>query len=82
MRNSLPSPVGPLPDLAGDAGLVAPLGDADAWAAALEACLDDDRAAELGRRGRARAATYTWAATARATVQAYRAAIAARAERR
>lgn len=76
------SPVGPLPDLAGDAGLVAPLGDADAWAAALEACLDDDRAADLGRRGRTRAATYTWAATARATVQAYRAAIAARAERR
>ena len=38
------SPVGPLPDLVGDAGVMAPLDAPDAWADALEACLDDDRA--------------------------------------
>jgi alpha-1,3-rhamnosyl/mannosyltransferase len=76
------SPVGPLPELVGDAGLVAPLGDVDAWTAALEACLDDARAGALGARGTTRAAGYTWHATATATLGAYVAAIAARAERR
>lgn len=76
------SPAGPLPDLVGDAGLVAPLDAPDAWADAIEACLDDIRARAWGARGRARASAYTWAATAAGTVRAYRAAMAARAERR
>lgn len=76
------SPVGPMPDLVGDAGLVAPLDDVAAWTDALEACLDDARALALGARGAARAADYTWRATGEATTRAYRAAVAARAERR
>lgn len=76
------SPVGPMPELVGDAGLVAPLGDVEAWATALEACLDDTRVRTLGARGITRAARHTWAATATTTLGAYRAAIAARAERR
>ncbi|MFN7980002.1 MAG: glycosyltransferase family 1 protein [Vicinamibacterales bacterium] len=76
------SPVGPMPDLVGDGGLVAPLADVAAWTDALEACLDDARVRHLGARGAARAAAYSWRATATATLQAYRAAIAARAERR
>lgn len=76
------SPVGPVPDLVGDAGLIAPLGAVETWADALEACLDDTRALALGNRGLARAARYTWAATADATLGAYHAAIAARTGRR
>lgn len=76
------SPAGALPDLVGDAGFVVPLEAPDAWATALEACLDDARAADLGARGTTRAREFTWAATAAATIGAYQAAIAARAERR
>jgi glycosyltransferase involved in cell wall biosynthesis len=76
------TPAGALPEVVGDAGLIAPLGAPDAWADALEACLDDARARDLGARGVRRAAQFSWAATAAATCAAYRAAIDARAERR
>lgn len=75
------TPVGAIPEVVGDAALLAPLDDPDAWAAALEACLDDARGRDLAARGRRRAAAFTWAETAAATLAAYRAAIAARARR-
>lgn len=76
------SPAGALPELVGDAGFVVPLGAPDAWATALEACLDDTRAAEAAARGTTRARQFSWAATAAATMGAYRAAMAVRRERR
>ncbi len=76
------TPVGALPEVLGDAGLFAPLGDADAWADALDACSDESRVKAMAVRGLAQAARYSWAATATATLDAYRHAIAARAERR
>lgn len=76
------SPAGPLPDLVGDAGTIAPLDAPDAWADAIEACLDDTRVRAWGINGVARALAFTWSATATATIGAYRAALAARAERR
>lgn len=75
------TPVGALPEVVADAAILAPLDDAEGWAAALEACLDDARCRDLAARGRARAARFTWGATAEATLAAYRAAIAARAAR-
>ncbi|MFI7437978.1 glycosyltransferase family 4 protein [Micromonospora haikouensis] len=51
--------VGGLPELVGDAAVLVPPGDVDAVDAAVRALLDDDdRRAELGRRGAARAATW------------------------
>jgi glycosyltransferase involved in cell wall biosynthesis len=76
------TPVGALPEVLGEAGLFAPLGAPDAWAAALDACTDDSRMRELAARGLAQAARYRWSDTAAATLDAYRAAAAARAERR
>lgn len=76
------TPVGALPEVLGDAGLFAPLDDAGAWADALDACADDTRLHEMTARGLAQAARFTWAATAAATLDAYRAAVARRAERR
>jgi glycosyltransferase involved in cell wall biosynthesis len=61
-----------LPEVVGDAGLLVDAGDTEAVAAAVDSVLGDgDRAVELGRRGRARAAAFTWAACADATVAAY-----------
>ena len=75
------SPVGALPEVVGDAGLYASPDAPAAWAEALEACLDDTRAAELAARGLARANAFSWASTAEATWRAYEAAIRARRER-
>lgn len=75
------TPVGALPEVLGDAGLFAPLDAPDAWAAALDACTDDRRMRDLAARGLARAAQYRWSDTAAATLDAYRAAVATRAER-
>lgn len=61
-----------LPEVVGDAGLLVDAGDTEAMAAAVDSVLADrDRAAELRLRGRARAAEFTWAACAEATVAAY-----------
>lgn len=75
------APVGALPDVVGDAGLLAPLHSAEAWADAIEAVLDDTRAGTLARLGLARAATFSWTATASATWRAYAAAVDTRAGR-
>ncbi len=75
------SPVGALPEVVGDAGLYAPADAPAAWADALDACLDDTRAADLAARGRARAEAFSWARTAEATWRAYETAVRARRER-
>ncbi len=65
-----------LPEVIGDAGLLAVPGDADAWAAALVDVLDDaELAADLARRGRERAATFTTRRSAGALLRAYRQAL-------
>ena len=62
-----------LREVAGDAGLAVEALDVDGWVAALDELVgDDDRRRELGRRGVARATHRTWAATASATLAAYR----------
>jgi alpha-1,3-rhamnosyl/mannosyltransferase len=62
-----------LPEVLGEAALLVPPLDADAWAEALERVIRrPDLAAELGERGRAQAGRYTWAATASATLSVYR----------
>jgi glycosyltransferase involved in cell wall biosynthesis len=71
---------GALPEVGGDAVLLAPPADPHAIALAIERLLDDDELArECGARGVARAAGFTWARTAAATVTAYAAAVAHRA---
>jgi glycosyltransferase involved in cell wall biosynthesis len=57
-----------LPEVVGDAGLVVPAGDADAWRKALERVLaDQDLAADLRRRGILRAAEFSWSRSAAMT---------------
>jgi glycosyltransferase involved in cell wall biosynthesis len=69
---------GALGEVVGDAALTAPPGDAATFAAQLARALDDEPLREtLRARGLARAATFTWARTAEATVAAYRVAIGA-----
>ena len=68
-----------LPEVVGDAGLLVDPLDEEAIADAIRELLDDEeRARELGERGRARAAHFTWERTAELTVAAYRAAMPAR----
>ncbi|MCS6910636.1 MAG: glycosyltransferase family 4 protein [Anaerolineales bacterium] len=64
---------GSLPEVVGEAGvLVDPL-DVEAIAAAMQRLAEDaNMADELRRRGRARAATFTWERCARETVTVYR----------
>jgi glycosyltransferase involved in cell wall biosynthesis len=55
-----------IPEVVGDAGLLCPPGDVDAFAAALRRVSDEDGlAAELTWRGLARAAEFRWERTAR-----------------
>ncbi len=64
-----------LPEVVGDAGRLVPPDDARAWARALAEVLGQPAvAAEMRARGLARAATFSWAATARQTLEVYRAA--------
>lgn len=64
----LTSNVSSLPEVAGDAAVLVDPGDVDAIAAALtELIVDDDLRAVLSAAGVARAARFTWEATARAT---------------
>jgi starch synthase len=69
------SRVGGIPEVVADGrtGLLAPPGDPDALAAALNALITDpDRAAALGRAGRERAvAEFSWAQIAAQTAQLY-----------
>jgi glycosyltransferase involved in cell wall biosynthesis len=65
-----------LPEVAGGAAEVVPVGDVAALADALAALLDDGaRRERLVAAGRARAADFTWAASAEAHVRAYAAAL-------
>jgi glycosyltransferase involved in cell wall biosynthesis len=64
-----------IPEVAGDAAVLVDPEDEAALADALARVLSDpDLRADLGRRGREQAARFSWAATARATLAAYRAA--------
>jgi glycosyltransferase involved in cell wall biosynthesis len=59
-----------LPEVVGDAGLVVPAGDADAWRKALERVVgDSDLAAGMRRRGILRAAEFSWSRSADLTWQ-------------
>lgn len=61
-----------LPEVVGEAGLLADPLDEEEVVAALGRLLEDaSLRAELGRRGRERAATFSWERTARQTVEAY-----------
>lgn len=67
-----------LVEVAAGAALHAPRGDAHALSRALErACVDEALRADLSARGRARAGAFSWEASARAHVEAYREAAAA-----
>lgn len=66
-------------EVAGDAALLVPAGDAHALAGALAGLIDDPiAAAALRTRGPARAAAFTWAATATGVIDAYRHALEVR----
>lgn len=59
-------------EIAGDTGILVDPTDTSQIATALTELLDDaERRAELGRRGRERAATFTWARTGAALAEAY-----------
>lgn len=63
-----------LPEVVGTAGMLVDVRDETATAQALEELLQDAALrAELGRRGRERAATFSWERTARQTLAAYQA---------
>jgi glycosyltransferase involved in cell wall biosynthesis len=54
-----------LPELVGDAGLIAPADEPQAWRKALERVVgDSDVAADLKRRGLLRAAQFSWSRSA------------------
>ena len=60
-----------LPEVAGDAALIVPAGDADAWRKALERVMGDAQfAADLRQRGILRAAEFSWQRAARLTWRA------------
>ena len=61
-----------LPEVAGDAGIVVPVGDVDLLAEALASVLDDEvNRADLATRSIERAAAFTWARSAEEHRQAY-----------
>jgi glycosyltransferase involved in cell wall biosynthesis len=65
-----------LPEVAGDAALLFDPSDPGSIARAVDRLLGDaDLCAELARRGHRRCATFTWTATAAATLASYRAAL-------
>ena len=78
----LASAASSLPEVVGEAGLLVDPSDEAAVATALERLLlDPDLRADLGRRGRERAATFSWERTARETLAVYEAAMDFRAQR-
>jgi glycosyltransferase involved in cell wall biosynthesis len=65
-----------LPEVVGTAGMLVPVGDVEAWAHALVTILRDDGSREeMSRRGRERAAGFTWVGSAHAHAAAYAAAV-------
>jgi glycosyltransferase involved in cell wall biosynthesis len=78
----LTSNVSSLPEVAGDAAVLVDPGDVNAVATALsELVADDDLRAVLSAAGVARAARFTWEATARATAKVLRGALMSPEER-
>jgi len=74
------STAGALPEVAGDAALLAPPDDAGAFAAAMRRILEEPALrADLAARGRRRAEGYPWRRTAEATLAIYREAAGRRA---
>jgi glycosyltransferase involved in cell wall biosynthesis len=72
-KPTLSSATSAMPEVAGDAALLVDPEDEDAMAAGLVRILTDEPLrAELMTKGPARAASFSWAATARATLAAYR----------
>lgn len=70
------SPAGALAEVLGDAAILAGPDDVEAWAAALGRLGGDPSARALRiSRGRERARAYTWARTARETIEVYRQAL-------
>lgn len=66
------SDAGALPETVGDAALVVAAGDPEAWGRALERVVGDEPLrTRLVDNGLARAAQFTWAATARGTIAVY-----------
>jgi len=73
---TLVSDVSSLPEAAGDTGRLLPQDDEQAWTDALLMALTDTAWQQASRTaGIARAATFTWQATAAATIAAYQAAL-------
>ena len=71
------SRAGSIPEVVGDAGVLLDPGDVDGWTDSIVQVVNDERLrADLRRRGLARAAGYTWARTARATMDVYRRVVA------
>ena len=69
---------GAQPEVAGGAAAVVPAGDIDAFTnAAVDILRNPERQKELRRLGKARAVHFTWDATARATLEIYRAVLGA-----
>lgn len=65
-----------LPEVVGDAALLAPADSPSAWTAALARLWDDaEPRGELAARGRARAHLFTWEKTARETAEVYECAL-------
>ena len=70
------SDAGSLPEVAGEAGVVVPVGDVDALAGALAAIVDDDtHRKELSAAARFRATGFTWERSAELHRKAYEAAL-------
>jgi glycosyltransferase involved in cell wall biosynthesis len=66
-----------VPEVVGEAGVLVDRADVESLAPAIERLMTDDRAvADLSRRGRERAAQFSWNETARRTMLAYRTALA------
>jgi glycosyltransferase involved in cell wall biosynthesis len=75
----LSSNSGALPETVGDAGLLLPPRDPEAWAGAIVMLLGDPaRRATLAQRGLERARGFTWERTARLTLEVYAEAVSAR----
>jgi glycosyltransferase involved in cell wall biosynthesis len=69
------SRISSLPEVVGDAGLLLPSNDSDAWATALEKLLGQPNVrARWSARGLERAGEFSWEKTARETLAVYRAA--------
>ncbi|MBO0899869.1 glycosyltransferase family 4 protein [Cellulomonas sp. zg-ZUI222] len=66
-----------LREVGGSTATYLPVGDVDAWSAALDGCGATAPDVDAARTARTRAATFTWAACARLTLAAYRDATAA-----